>query len=104
MFRSSRVPQRRSDVFHSNVSLWCYKAAARSAPIKLESNEALAEATIHPDWVAGISIGAINGALIAGNPPEGASTGCARSGRASPPSTAGAIGRTRRKEMRRGSG
>jgi len=32
--------------------------------------EALAEADIHPDWVAGISIGAINGAIIAGNAPE----------------------------------
>ncbi len=32
--------------------------------------EALAEADLHPDWVAGISIGAINAALIAGNPPE----------------------------------
>src|SRR5919108_6459306 len=32
--------------------------------------EALAEANLHPDWVAGISIGAINAALIAGNPPE----------------------------------
>src|SRR5262249_4169173 len=32
--------------------------------------EALAEAGLHPDWVAGISIGAINSALIAGNPPE----------------------------------
>jgi NTE family protein len=31
--------------------------------------EALAEAGLHPDWVAGISIGAINSALIAGNPP-----------------------------------
>src|SRR5689334_16930619 len=31
---------------------------------------ALAEARLHPDWVAGISIGAINSALIAGNPPE----------------------------------
>jgi NTE family protein len=31
---------------------------------------ALAEAGLHPDWVAGISIGAINGALIAGNAPE----------------------------------
>src|SRR5260221_7519131 len=31
---------------------------------------ALAEAGIHPDWVAGISIGAINAAVIAGNPPE----------------------------------
>lgn len=32
--------------------------------------QALAEADLHPDWVAGISIGAINSALIAGNPPE----------------------------------
>jgi NTE family protein len=31
--------------------------------------QALAEAELHPDWVAGISIGAINAALIAGNPP-----------------------------------
>src|SRR5919201_1439278 len=31
--------------------------------------QALAEADLHPDWVAGISIGAINSALIAGNPP-----------------------------------
>jgi len=32
--------------------------------------EALASHDVSPDWVAGISIGAINGALIAGNPPE----------------------------------
>ena len=32
--------------------------------------EALAEARLHPSWVAGISIGAINSALIAGNPPD----------------------------------
>ena len=32
--------------------------------------EALAEAGIHPNWVAGISIGAINAALIVGNPPN----------------------------------
>src|ERR1700752_2647940 len=32
--------------------------------------QALAEADLHPDWVAGISIGAINSALIAGNAPE----------------------------------
>jgi NTE family protein len=30
----------------------------------------LAEAGYQPEWIAGISIGAINGALIAGNPPE----------------------------------
>jgi hypothetical protein len=28
--------------------------------------QALAEANMHPDWVAGISIGAVNSALIAG--------------------------------------
>ena|SRR5579872_1378962 len=32
--------------------------------------EALAEADLHPDWVAGISVGAINAAIIAGNPPQ----------------------------------
>ena len=32
--------------------------------------EALVEQGLHPDWTAGISIGAINAALIAGNPPE----------------------------------
>jgi NTE family protein len=32
--------------------------------------QALAEANLTPDWVAGISIGAINAALIAGNAPE----------------------------------
>ena len=32
--------------------------------------QALAEAGLQPGWVAGISIGAINAALIAGNPPE----------------------------------
>jgi len=31
--------------------------------------EALSEADIHPNWIAGISIGAINAAIIAGNPP-----------------------------------
>ena len=32
--------------------------------------EGLAECGTEPDWVAGVSIGAINAALIAGNPPE----------------------------------
>jgi NTE family protein len=32
--------------------------------------EALAETALHPDWVVGISIGAINAAIIAGNAPE----------------------------------
>ena len=32
--------------------------------------EALSDAGLLPDWVAGISIGAVNAAIIAGNPPE----------------------------------
>ena len=32
--------------------------------------QALAEANLLPNWVAGISIGAVNAALIVGNPPE----------------------------------
>src|SRR5471032_2992107 len=32
--------------------------------------EAMAEAGVQPDWVAGISIGAINAAIIAGNAPS----------------------------------
>ncbi len=32
--------------------------------------QALAEHNLHPDWIAGISIGAINAAIIAGNLPE----------------------------------
>jgi len=32
--------------------------------------QGLSEAGIHPNWVAGISIGALNAAVIAGNPPE----------------------------------
>ena len=32
--------------------------------------QGLAEAGIEPDWIAGISVGAINAAIIAGNPPE----------------------------------
>jgi NTE family protein len=32
--------------------------------------EALAEVGIHPDWIAGVSVGAINAAVIAGNPPN----------------------------------
>ena len=32
--------------------------------------QALHEADIEPDWVSGVSIGAINSAIIAGNPPQ----------------------------------
>jgi len=45
--------------------------------------EALTEAQLYPDWVAGISVGAINAALIAGNPRRRASRNCVNSGRPS---------------------
>src|SRR5271156_3605821 len=32
--------------------------------------QALHEAGLEPDWVAGVSIGAVNAAIIAGNKPE----------------------------------
>src|ERR1700712_3992055 len=32
--------------------------------------QAMHEAGLEPDWVSGVSIGAINSAIIAGNPPE----------------------------------
>ncbi len=32
--------------------------------------QALNEADVQPDWISGVSIGAINAAIIAGNPPE----------------------------------
>src|SRR5271154_2048973 len=32
--------------------------------------QSLHEAGLEPDWVSGVSIGAINAAIIAGNPPE----------------------------------
>jgi NTE family protein len=45
--------------------------------------EALAEANIHPDWIAGISIGAINAAIIGGTRRIPASIGCGIFGRVS---------------------
>ena len=47
--------------------------------------EALASSEYLPDWVAGISIGAINAAIIAGNPPENRLSICVASGMRSPP-------------------
>src|SRR6476659_11115837 len=48
-------------VLQGGGSLGAYQAGAY---------EGLAEAGVIPDWIAGVSIGAINAALIAGNPPE----------------------------------
>ena len=46
--------------------------------------EGLVEAGIEPTWVVGISIGAINAALIVGNPPERRASDCVSSGSESP--------------------
>ena len=48
-------------VFQGGGALGAYQAGVY---------QALHEAGIEPDWVIGTSIGAINAALIAGNPPE----------------------------------
>ena len=67
MFNSSRISEQRKGVSRSNVSPWSCKAEVHSGPTKAGVYEALAEANINPDWVAGVSIGAINSAIIAGN-------------------------------------
>jgi predicted acylesterase/phospholipase RssA len=41
--------------------------------------EGMTEAGYLPDWVTGVSMGAINGALIAGNPPKRRISTCAAS-------------------------
>ena len=48
-------------VFQGGGALGAYQAGVY---------QALHEAGVEPDWVSGVSIGAINSALIAGNPPE----------------------------------
>jgi hypothetical protein len=42
----------------------------RAIALGLRPHAGLAEAGVAPDWIAGVSIGAINAALIAGNLPE----------------------------------
>ena len=54
-------PEKRVLVLQGGGALGSYQAGVY---------EELAEAGITPHWVAGISIGAINAAIIAGNPPE----------------------------------
>lgn len=55
------TPERTVLVLQGGGALGSYQAGAV---------EILDQQGYHPDWVAGISIGAINAAIIAGNPPE----------------------------------
>ncbi|MBO0740143.1 MAG: patatin-like phospholipase family protein, partial [Hyphomicrobiaceae bacterium] len=59
--RPDRNEERIVLVLQGGGALGAYQAGAY---------EALAEAGQAPDWVAGISIGAVNAAIIAGNAPE----------------------------------
>jgi NTE family protein len=64
---SARSPSGR--VKHDNVVLVLQGGGALGA-YQAGAYEGLAEAGIAPNWIAGVSIGAINGALIAGNSSE----------------------------------
>ena len=57
----SQEPRRVVLVFQGGGALGAYQAGVY---------EALSEAGVEPNWIAGISIGAINAAIIAGNPPD----------------------------------
>jgi NTE family protein len=59
--RPTKLLPRRVLVLQGGGALGSYQAGVY---------EALAQEGLEPDWVTGISIGAINAALIAGNPPE----------------------------------
>ena len=56
--------------------------------------QAMHEAGVEPDWVSGVSIGAINSAIIAGNPPERRLQQFRPSGNASPSEKSGTTRRT----------
>lgn len=58
---TDHAPERVVLVLQGGGALGAYQAGAY---------EAFAAVGVAPDWVAGVSIGAINAALIAGNPPE----------------------------------
>ena len=51
------------------IALMLQGGGARGA-YHIGAYQALAEQGLHPDWVSGISIGAVNAAVIAGNPPD----------------------------------
>ena len=67
-------PQRRVPPATTRRSGSSCRAAARSAATRPGCMRPWRGRTILPDWVAGISIGAINAAIIAGNAPGNAST------------------------------
>jgi NTE family protein len=63
------IDQKRQRLPFERVALFLQGGGALGS-YQAGAYQALAEANLHPDWVAGISIGAMNSALIAGNAPE----------------------------------
>lgn len=72
--RMTGKPNRKSHTDHKRAPFDCIalllQGGGALGAYQAGVYQALAEAELHPDWVAGISIGAINSALIAGNPPQ----------------------------------
>ncbi len=64
------APIRQLESRHLSLLHYSYKTAGALGAYQGGVYQALAESNLHPDWVVGISIGAINAAIIAGSPPE----------------------------------
>ena len=69
MSNSSRISEQRNGVFPFECVALVLQGGGALGAYQAGVYEALAEANINPDWVAGVSIGAINSAIIAGNEP-----------------------------------
>jgi len=69
MARSSKAKPTSGEVKHEHTVLVLQGGGALGA-YQAGVFEGMHEQGFAPDWVTGVSIGAINGALIAGNPPE----------------------------------
>jgi NTE family protein len=65
--KAASPPRRRTK--HEHMVLVLQGGGALGA-YQAGAYEGLAEAGVVPDWITGVSIGAINAALIAGNPPQ----------------------------------
>lgn len=61
---------RRTELKHCDHDILLLQGGGALGAYQAGVYEGLAEAGLAPNWVVGISIGAINAALIAGNPPE----------------------------------
>ncbi len=65
-----RAKQRRIDLSPYPLVALVLQGGGALGAYQAGAYEALAEENIHPNWIAGISIGAINAAIIAGNAPK----------------------------------